>query len=87
MIIKVSGLKKSLDKETKAVKGLTVCGVITVPDVVDPMVVGDLTFDGYFYMENLQGLIPEIGKEYEVVFTHFEYQGEYTARPHHLKEV
>lgn len=87
MIIQVSGYKDVLDKDTKQLKGIEVHGVQTVPDRPDPLVHGKLSFRSYFSLQNLEGIIPLENQEYEVVFSISEFQGEYTARPHHLKEV
>lgn len=88
MIIQVSGYKLAFtDKEKKEIKGFTVSGVITEPDYIDPSVEGKETFKEYMTISNSNGQLPIIGDEYEVIFSISEFNGEYTARPHHLKEV
>ena len=62
-------------------------GIVTVPDFVDPSLHGNASYEDYFTIANLNGVFPEIGKEYEVKFINMKFKGEYTARPHHLQEV
>lgn len=89
MIIQVSGYKEIeyTNKNNQLVKGIEVHGIQTKPDYVDPKVHGDLTFAAFFSLQNLEGVLPNEGEEYEVVFAIQEFAGEYRARPHHLKEV
>ena len=89
MIIKVTGYKnvEYTNKNNQQVKGLDIHGLVSQPDFDDKNVEGKLSFSSFFSLQNLEGNVPIIGDEYEVVFAITEFAGEYRARPHHLKEV
>lgn len=89
MIIQVTGYKyiEYTNKNNQLIKGYEIHGVQSKPDYEDPNVTGELTFTAFFSLQNLEGCVPNIDGEYEVVFAIQEFAGEYRARPHHLKEV